>query len=380
MLSAHSTSIARINPAQRHHPSTPILSKDVSQNASIPSRVIHNFHPDNLVQPQTQNRSILSKEAFPLLLDRAHFKLKIPSSPISTLMVSLPRALLSRPHAHLSCLVTRLMTASATHFYPLLSPRQLQPVLQGRPRRVSVRLILLFPSMKGILTLLSHTGSVFNPLSWWRAWRANWRKGFESYDQAGGVGIQWGESHLEQGNGLSASAEPHHYKHRRAARQTRQTAGKHRPRLAGDGENLPLEIVRCMSEWLSVLEARGTVGGSQKIKSMIKRIVRADGQSYVGNALGGLYGCVSSYEDILSGVSFDSSSIFDTEYHTILSQFWREYWLPLCPSASSHIFFVPILNSTQRLFRPHQACFRKFLRVGVFWPSSGFIYFLDSES
>ncbi|PFH45145.1 hypothetical protein AMATHDRAFT_162578 [Amanita thiersii Skay4041] len=37
---------------------------------------------------------------------------------------------------------------------------------------------------------------------------------------------------------------------------------KHRPKVAGDGENLPLEILRCLSEWLSELEARGTVPGT----------------------------------------------------------------------------------------------------------------------
>ena len=37
---------------------------------------------------------------------------------------------------------------------------------------------------------------------------------------------------------------------------------KHRPRIAGGGENVPLEVVRCLSEWLSVLEERGTVQGS----------------------------------------------------------------------------------------------------------------------
>ena len=36
---------------------------------------------------------------------------------------------------------------------------------------------------------------------------------------------------------------------------------KHRPKVAGGGENLPLEILRCLSEWLSVLEDRGCVPG-----------------------------------------------------------------------------------------------------------------------
>ncbi|KAF8635323.1 hypothetical protein AX17_003943 [Amanita inopinata Kibby_2008] len=37
---------------------------------------------------------------------------------------------------------------------------------------------------------------------------------------------------------------------------------KQRPRIAGQGENLPLEILRCLSEWFSVLEDRGTVPGT----------------------------------------------------------------------------------------------------------------------
>ncbi|GLB38067.1 putative UPF0187-domain-containing protein [Lyophyllum shimeji] len=37
---------------------------------------------------------------------------------------------------------------------------------------------------------------------------------------------------------------------------------KNRPKVAGGGENLPLEVLRCLSEWLSVLEDRGTVPGT----------------------------------------------------------------------------------------------------------------------
>ncbi|KAF8589566.1 UPF0187-domain-containing protein [Ramaria rubella] len=113
-------------------------------------------------------------------------------------------------------------------------------------------------------------GRALNPVGWYRSWRANWREGFEETDEEGGVGIRWGEQQLESGR-------PH--VHRRTARQTHKKAGKHRPRVAGDGDNLPLEVVRCMSEWLSILETRGVVGG---------------------NALGGLFGCVAAYEDILS--------------------------------------------------------------------------------
>ncbi|KAH7929548.1 hypothetical protein BV22DRAFT_1102358 [Leucogyrophana mollusca] len=54
---------------------------------------------------------------------------------------------------------------------------------------------------------------------------------------------------------------------------------KHRPRVAGGGQNLPLEILRCLSEWVSVLEDR---------------------QSVPGTSLGSLCGCIASLEDSLS--------------------------------------------------------------------------------
>ncbi|GJJ06856.1 hypothetical protein Clacol_001052 [Clathrus columnatus] len=57
-----------------------------------------------------------------------------------------------------------------------------------------------------------------------------------------------------------------------------RSKGKHRPCVAGDGENLPLEIVRCMSEWVCLIESRGTVSG---------------------NTIGGLYECMAAYEDVL---------------------------------------------------------------------------------
>lgn len=40
------------------------------------------------------------------------------------------------------------------------------------------------------------------------------------------------------------------------------THAKHRPRIAGGGENIPLDIVRCLTSWLSVLEERGCVPGT----------------------------------------------------------------------------------------------------------------------
>ncbi|ESK92461.1 UPF0187-domain-containing protein [Moniliophthora roreri MCA 2997] len=55
---------------------------------------------------------------------------------------------------------------------------------------------------------------------------------------------------------------------------------KQRPVLpgTGGGANLPLEILRCLSEWMSVLEERGTVPGT---------------------SMGSLMGCVATFEDSL---------------------------------------------------------------------------------
>jgi putative membrane protein len=44
---------------------------------------------------------------------------------------------------------------------------------------------------------------------------------------------------------------------------------KHRPRYAGGGENIPLEIVRALSTWFAVLEERGTVPGSSQLASLL---------------------------------------------------------------------------------------------------------------
>jgi len=64
------------------------------------------------------------------------------------------------------------------------------------------------------------------------------------------------------------------------------SSSKYRPRVAGEGLNLPLEILRCMSEWFSVLEDRGTVPGT---------------------SMGSLMGCVSSFEDSLTSAPLSIS-------------------------------------------------------------------------
>ncbi|KIJ11884.1 hypothetical protein PAXINDRAFT_118576 [Paxillus involutus ATCC 200175] len=56
---------------------------------------------------------------------------------------------------------------------------------------------------------------------------------------------------------------------------------KHRPNVAGGGQNVPLEVLRCLSEWVSVLEDR---------------------QSVPGTSLGSMCGCIAAFEDSLSNL------------------------------------------------------------------------------
>jgi len=63
-------------------------------------------------------------------------------------------------------------------------------------------------------------------------------------------------------------------------RAENQMMAKSRPRLARPTENVPLDVLRVLTEWVSVLESRGTVPGG----------------------LGGMYGCISSFEESLSAL------------------------------------------------------------------------------
>ncbi|KIK00193.1 hypothetical protein K443DRAFT_679370 [Laccaria amethystina LaAM-08-1] len=83
---------------------------------------------------------------------------------------------------------------------------------------------------------------------------------------------------------------------------------KHRPRVAGSGENLPLEILRCLSEWFSVLEDRGTVPGS---------------------SMGPMINAVAAMEDSLSGLE----RILTTPLPFVYSVHISTVWL--------YLFFLP---------------------------------------
>lgn len=42
------------------------------------------------------------------------------------------------------------------------------------------------------------------------------------------------------------------------------THNKHRPKYAGDGQNVPLQIIRCLTSWLSALEERQSCPGESE--------------------------------------------------------------------------------------------------------------------
>ncbi|KAH8088981.1 Bestrophin, RFP-TM, chloride channel-domain-containing protein [Cristinia sonorae] len=83
---------------------------------------------------------------------------------------------------------------------------------------------------------------------------------------------------------------------------------KHRPRIAGGGENIPLEVVRAITVWLSVLERRGTVPGT---------------------TLGSMFGCLAGFEDSLSVLE----RILTTPLPFVFSVHIRTVWI--------YLFFLP---------------------------------------
>ncbi|KAG9076109.1 hypothetical protein FS749_012150, partial [Ceratobasidium sp. UAMH 11750] len=93
--------------------------------------------------------------------------------------------------------------------------------------------------------------------------------------------------------------------------QRKFTVGrKYYPLVAGESElNLPLAILRRLSEWIAVLETRGSTGGA---------------------AIGGMMGCLSSFEDQLSGLE----KILTTPLPFVFSVHIRHtVWL--------YLFFLP---------------------------------------
>ncbi|EJU00158.1 UPF0187-domain-containing protein [Dacryopinax primogenitus] len=97
----------------------------------------------------------------------------------------------------------------------------------------------------------------------------------------------------------------------KAKKEIRRKArmSKHRPRVAGGGDNIPMEVLGCLSEWVATLDARSTVTGSP---------------------LGGLYGALQQFEASLT----ECEKILTTPLPFVYSVHLRHtVWL--------YLFFLP---------------------------------------
>ena len=81
--------------------------------------------------------------------------------------------------------------------------------------------------------------------------------------------------------------------------------------------------MRCLSDWLAVLEARGNVGGVYSSNGIISENARSD--CTVGSTLGGLFGCIAAYEDTLCSASYANFYMVDSEIHATSPQTLKEY-------------------------------------------------------
>ncbi|EIM91945.1 UPF0187-domain-containing protein [Stereum hirsutum FP-91666 SS1] len=88
---------------------------------------------------------------------------------------------------------------------------------------------------------------------------------------------------------------------RDGARQASELGRKHRPRVAGQGENLPLDALRFLSDWTAVLEERGTVPGT---------------------SLGSMIGCLAAFEDSLSTLERILTTPLPFVYSVHISTVW----------------------------------------------------------
>ncbi|TFK25391.1 UPF0187-domain-containing protein [Coprinopsis marcescibilis] len=96
---------------------------------------------------------------------------------------------------------------------------------------------------------------------------------------------------------------------------------KHRPVIAGGGENLPLEIVRCLSEWFSVLEDRGTVPGT---------------------SLGGMIATLTALEDSLTCLERILTTPLPFVYSVHISTVWLYlFFLPFQLVSQFQYYTVP---------------------------------------
>ncbi|TCD62011.1 hypothetical protein EIP91_007629 [Steccherinum ochraceum] len=128
---------------------------------------------------------------------------------------------------------------------------------------------------------------------------------------------------------------------------------KHRPRIAGGGENIPLEVIRSLTIWLSVLERRGTVPGS---------------------TLGGMFAALAAFEDSLSE-DFDNTITICIlrPYQVRFSPAFMSSKLTMRPPLASllrhtvwiYLFFLPFqLVDLFRWYTIPGVCIASFIYLG----------------
>ncbi|EKM53790.1 uncharacterized protein PHACADRAFT_211435 [Phanerochaete carnosa HHB-10118-sp] len=110
--------------------------------------------------------------------------------------------------------------------------------------------------------LIPFSGVVSEISAWFGSWRNKRRPRLPS-----GADVETAEQ-MQEADALGGMSERLYWTH-----------AKHRPKIAGGGENVPLQVVRCLSVWLSVCEERNCVPG---------------------NTLGGMFGSLSAFEDSLA--------------------------------------------------------------------------------
>jgi hypothetical protein len=114
--------------------------------------------------------------------------------------------------------------------------------------------------------------------------------GHPDVEHNAGNDAQHGRKHGRLSNGLPRNV------------QRKFTVGrKYYPLVAGESElNLPLAILRRLSEWIALLETRGSTGGVFGTFGFRENNV-TDGLD-AGATIGGMMGCLASFEDQLSGL------------------------------------------------------------------------------
>lgn len=125
--------------------------------------------------------------------------------------------------------------------------------------------------------LIPFSGIAAEVASWFRG---KPKRRAQSIDPDAEAGIAQAEADL-----LGGVSERHYWTH-----------AKHRPTIAGGGQNVPLQVVRSLTCYLSVCEERGCVPGASFKPLFVPLLI----SFFIGTTLGNMLGCLAAFEDSLS--------------------------------------------------------------------------------